>query len=120
MATLEPVRLTEKDDGRRGAHKSVMAGEGERAGFPIDAESGDGVAPLIARAEEIPCGIDVDGARKIASCPNRVNPAQPAPLANGKDSDTVVQPVGGVHEPPVGREVYPLSIAGAGEALGHG
>jgi len=106
VATLEPVRLTEKDDGRRGAHKSVMAGEGERAGFPIDAESGDGVAPLIARAEEIPCGSMLMARGKSPLVQTR-QPSSACPLANGKNSDTVVQPVGGVHEPPVGREVYP-------------
>jgi hypothetical protein len=46
-----------------------LAGEGEVAGFPVDAESGDGVASLIAHVEEIACGIDVEAARIIASCP---------------------------------------------------
>ena len=110
--------LTQENDDCRGAHRSVLAGEGEVARNPIDAESGDDVASLIARVEEIPCWIDVEAARISASSPNFSGPRQATRLANGKNNNAVVQPVGSVNEPPARRDLYLRSETGAGEALG--
>src|SRR2546427_5276389 len=61
--------LGEEDDDRGRAHWDVLAGKSEVARLPMDAESGDRVAPLIARVKEIPRRIDIEASRIIASGP---------------------------------------------------
>ena len=118
QSTREEIDSSEEDDNRRGANRSVLAGKGEAARLPVDAEAGDRVAPLVARVKEITRGIDVKAARIIASRPGLAGKSQDAPRANGKEGDAVVQPVGRIDEPPVRRDHDLRSKIGAGEALG--
>lgn len=78
------LTLAEEDDDRRRAHCGVLAGKSEAARFSMDAESGDRVAPLIARVKEIPRGIDIEASRIIASGPCLPGKYQGAPVTKLK------------------------------------
>src|ERR1700685_4088191 len=90
---LRKCPLAEKDNDCRSSNRCVLAGKGEAAGLPVDAETGDGVGPLVTRVKEMAAGIDIETAGIIASSPFLAGKSQHALVADGKESDAVVQPV---------------------------
>src|SRR5262249_34252275 len=59
----------EKDDDRRRADRCVVSGERELTGPTVDAETRDGVGPLVAREQKAARRIDVEAPGIVASSP---------------------------------------------------
>src|SRR5208282_6746544 len=96
--------LRQEHDIRRCADGRVIPREGQRSGLAIDAESGDGIAALIAAIEEISCGINVEAAWVITAGPGFSSEGERARGADGKPRDAVVQPIRGVKELSIRRD----------------
>jgi hypothetical protein len=80
--TLSILREIDKDDARRVADGCVLPGEFESAGFAIHLKDGDIIAALIATIEKLACGIKVEAAWIVASCPFLADEAEFAVGAN--------------------------------------
>lgn len=79
-----------------------MAGEVEAAGFLVYPEDCDIVATLIATIEELTRGIEIETPWVVSTSPFFTGICQRTVRTDGKDADTVVQPVAGVDKPAVG------------------
>src|SRR5215467_4989355 len=92
---------SEEKNCRRRADRHVLAEEGKSAALAVDAISGDGIRPLIARIKIVPCRIDVEAAGIVAARPFLPRKGEQAALADGKPDDAIVQTVSGVEKPRV-------------------
>ena len=81
-----------------------MPGEVKVALPGINAKHGNIVAPLIAGIEEPTTRIETEAARIISSCPLLSDERQLAGVTDGKNSNTVVQPVTGVDKAAIVRD----------------
>ena len=78
-----------------------MAGEFETTGLEIHLKDGDIVTSLIATIEVPAGGIEVEAAWIIPSCPFFPYERKLAFSANGKNPDTVMQPVARINKLPI-------------------
>ena len=114
-ATLDELietRKIEEHDHRRIANRRVVPCKPEAAVFAVDLKDGDIVAALIAAVEEFSLRIKAEAARIVASRPLFADVLEISVIANGEDSDAVVQTVAGVDKPPIsGNEDFGAEVA---------
>src|SRR5579875_371569 len=93
----------QENDDSRGADGRVLVGESQAACLLIDPESRHGVATLIAGKEEIARWVQGDAARVVPAGPFFTNVSERAITADREEGDRIMQAIGAVDEPGVGR-----------------
>ncbi len=91
----------EEDDDRGIADGCVVAGEAKATGFAVHAKDRDVVSPLIAGIQELAAGIKIEAARLVSACPCLADERQFAIFTDRENSDAVMQPIAGIHEPTI-------------------
>src|SRR6185437_9075802 len=91
--TTQVEPSTQKHNNRRCPDRRILPRKCQLPGFPVNPETGNCIAPLVARIKKPASRIDVEAARVIASRPLLANVSQRALRSDREKRNAVVQAV---------------------------